>query len=154
MGQGSHDGSGRRNRDTVGGIVVFPPSLMWAGRSGPVLARLCPLSMGRGRTGTQDSKRSTQDPIGERRYYFSEAAAPMEIRVSTIRRLPSPLIVIWDVLGAGQVRSTDMREAVKPIGTSLARRSDGGVTIPPGVSGYCRKGLSSRRRWEQRGAGR
>ena len=70
----------------------------------------------RGR-GTQNSERSTQDPVGARRSYLIEAAAPMEIGAATSRRRPSSLVVSWDGLGAGQVRSTEAREAGKPTGT-------------------------------------
>ena len=54
----------------------------------------------RGR-GAQDSKRSTQDPIGGRRSYLSEAAAPMDIGAATSQHCPSPIVVSWGGLCAG-----------------------------------------------------
>ena len=87
--------------------------------------------------GTQDSERSTQDPVGARRSYLSEAAAPMDIGAATSQRRPSPLVVSWDGLSAGRVRSTQAREAGLPTGTP------GVATVAGGRKGIGERTLSA-----------
>ena len=44
---------------------------------------------------TQDSERSTQDPVSARRSYLSKADDPIKIGAATNHLRPSPLVVSW-----------------------------------------------------------
>ena len=93
----------------------------------------------RGR-GTHDSVRMKQDPVGVRRSYLSEAAAPMEIGAATSQLCPSPLAVIWEGRGAGRLISTEAREPGKPTGTSSG--TPGVATVAGGCQGIRERTLS------------